>query len=52
MIDAQEKIKLVIDKSFDRIIQELFPLGTRNAAMRKKDKAVEIIMEELNKICG
>ena len=50
-MDAQEQIKLILDKSFDRIVQELFPLGTRNAAMKKKERAVEIIMEELGKIC-
>ena len=50
-MDAQEQIKLMLDKSFDRIVQELFPLGTRNAAMKKKERAVEIIMEELGKIC-
>ena len=50
-MDAQEQIKLILDKSFDRIVQELFPLGTRNAAMKKKERAVEIIMEELEKIC-
>ena len=50
-MDAREQIKMIIDKSFDRIVQELFPLGTKNSAMKRKQRAVEIIMEELEKIC-
>ena len=50
-MDTKEQIEKIIDRSFERIVKELFPLGTKNAAMKRKTDAVRIIMEELEKLC-
>lgn len=50
-MDTKEQIERILDRSFERIVKELFPLGTRNAAMKRKNDAVKIIMEELEKPC-
>lgn len=46
----REDVLLALDRAFNKIVQELFPIGTKNAAMKRKPEALAILMEELGNV--